>query len=253
MQHNRRMTADPYGDELLVELYDEDNGAGDDHAYYRALADEIGARKIVDLGCGTGLLTRAFAASDGRTVIGVDPSATMLGYARRQPGAERVTWIEGDASAIPPSGDVDLAVSTGNAMMHIDPADYSSVLRSLAAAMRPGAVISFESRNPAARAWTQWTRAATYSERDTRIGHLREWLDVTDVDNGRVVFDAYNIFDDGHEAVYTTVLYFRTAAEITADLQGAGFGGVDVRAGWHGEPVTENSRLLVFRASLTDR
>jgi ubiquinone/menaquinone biosynthesis C-methylase UbiE len=245
------VTADPYGDELLVELYDEDNAAGEDHDYYRSVASEIGAKKIVDLGCGTGLLTRALAAPKGRKVIGVDPSPTMLGYARRQPGADRVTWIEGDASAIPRSGDVDLAVSTGSAMMHIGPEECPLVLQSLAAAMRSGAVFSFETRNPAAKAWTQWTREATYSERDTRIGRLREWLDVSDVDDGRVVFDAYNVFDDGREAVYTSVLYFRSAAEITEDLRKAGFGAVDVRAGWHGEPVTETSRLLVFRVSLT--
>lgn len=138
-------------------------------------------------------------------------------------------------------------------MMHIGPAEYPSVLRSLAAAMRPGAVISFESRNPGARAWTQWTRDATYSERDTRIGRLTEWLDVTDVNGGRVVFDAYNVFADGHQAVYTSVLYFRTADEITEDLRQAGFGEVDVRAGWHGEPVTDATRLFVFRAVLTAR
>jgi hypothetical protein len=177
----------------------------------------------------------------------------MLDYARRQPGADRVGWVEGDASAVTPSGDADLAVSTGNAMMHIGPAEYPSVLRSLAAAMRPGAVISFESRNPGARAWTQWTRDATYSERDTRIGRLTEWLDVTDVNGGRVVFDAYNVFADGHQAVYTSVLYFRTADEITEDLRQAGFGEVDVRAGWHGEPVTDATRLFVFRAVLTAR
>ena len=52
------MIDDPYRDADLVELYDLDNPGGDDHAYYRALADQIDARTIVDLGCGTGLLTR---------------------------------------------------------------------------------------------------------------------------------------------------------------------------------------------------
>jgi 2-polyprenyl-3-methyl-5-hydroxy-6-metoxy-1,4-benzoquinol methylase len=75
---------DPYRDEQLVELYDSDNAARDDHEYYRTLADAVDANKILDFGCGTGLLTRALA-TPGRVIIGVDPSATMLGYARRQP------------------------------------------------------------------------------------------------------------------------------------------------------------------------
>ena len=68
------MIDDPYRDAELVELYDLDNPGGEDHAYYPALADAIDARSILDLGCGTGLLTRSLAGP-GRTVIGVDPVA----------------------------------------------------------------------------------------------------------------------------------------------------------------------------------
>jgi 2-polyprenyl-3-methyl-5-hydroxy-6-metoxy-1,4-benzoquinol methylase len=240
------MTDDPFGDEQLVDLYDLDNPDGIDHDYYRALADELEATKIIDFGCGTGLLTRSLATA-GREVIGVDPSKTMLDYARRQPGAAAVTWIDG--TAVDQAGDADLVLSSGNTMMHIGTEDHPAVLASLAGALRPGGVISFESRNPAVRAWEQWTRDATYGERDTPAGHLREWLEVTEVDRGRVVFDAHNMFEDGRDAVYTTALYFRTAEEITADLENAGFGAIDVRGGWRGEPLTEDSRLLVFRAA----
>jgi SAM-dependent methyltransferase len=235
---------DPYGDEQLVELYDGDNPPGDDTDYYRGLADKLDARKILDLGCGTGLLTRAFA-TPGRTVIGIDPSATMLNYARRRPGADAVTWIDGDSSAVEPSGDVDLAVSTGNTIMHVE--DLPSTLKSLAAALKPGGVLSFESRNPAARAWESWGRDATYFERDTPFGHLREWMEVASVEGARVTFDAYNVFPDNRQAVYTTTLYFRTAEELTADLQAAGFHNITVFGGWHEEP--EAPRLYVFQAT----
>ena len=236
---------DPYGDEQLVELYDLDNEPGDDHDYYLALADELKAKKILDLGCGTGLLTRAFAAP-GREIIGIDPSKTMLTYARRQPNAEAITWLEGDATAIAPSADVDLAVSTGNTIMHIE--DLPSALNALAAALKPGGTLSFESRNPTARAWEHWGRDATYGERDTSIGHLVEWMEVTSVDNGRVTFDAHNVFEDGRAVVLPNVLYFRPADEITADLQTAGFSNITLHGGWHQEPP-ENARLLVFRAT----
>jgi SAM-dependent methyltransferase len=242
------MAEDPYRDEQLVELYDIDNAAGDDHAYYRALADTIEATKIIDFGCGTGLLTRTLA-TPGRVVIGVDPGATMLGYARRQPGAEAVTWIHGDATALEDSGDADLAVSSGNTMMHITPEAYPAVLGCLGATLRRGGTISFETRCPDAREWERWNPAETYAERETPFGRLREWLQVTDVAQGRVVFDAHNVFQDGREAVYTTVLYFRTVADIASDLERAGFRDIDVRGGWHNEPVTTDSRVLVFRAT----
>lgn len=232
---------DPYGDEKLVELYDLDNAPGDDHAYFRALADSLDARKIVDLGCGTGLLTRALAP--GREVIGIDPSPTMLNYARRTPSS--VTWLSGDASVIEPTGDVDLVVCTGNTVMHIP--DLPTALTALAGALRTGSVLAFESRNPEARAWESWTREATYGDRDTPVGHLTEWLDLIEVADGRVVFDAHNLYDDGRDDVYRNELYFRSIDEITAALKTAGF-VVEVTAGWHGEEFGPSSRLMVFRA-----
>ncbi|MFC9691715.1 class I SAM-dependent methyltransferase [Kribbella sp. NPDC056951] len=233
---------DPYGDEKLVELYDLDNPDGDDHAYFRALADSLDARKIVDLGCGTGLLTRSLA-TPGREVIGIDPSPTMLNYARRTPSS--VTWLTGDASVISPTADVDLVVCTGNTVMHIP--DLPAALTALAGALRDGGVLAFESRNPVARAWESWTREATYGERDTPIGHLTEWLDLIEVADGRVVFDAHNRYDDGRDDVYRNELYFRSLAEISDALDAAGF-AVQVTAGWQGEPFSVDSRLMVFRA-----
>lgn len=241
------MIDDPYRDADLVSLYDLDNPGGEDHAFYRTLADQIDAHSIIDLGCGTGLLTRSLARP-GRTVIGVDPSRTMLDYARRQPGSESVTWIHGDASALAPTGTVDLALCTGNAIMHVSPEELSPALTSIAAALRSGGIVSFESRNPAYRAWEQWTPEATYSERVTRVGHLREWLDVTDVREGRVVFDAHNVFSDGEDRVYTSILFFRSAEEFQRELEAAGFTDITCTGDWHGPSVEDGSRLLVFRA-----
>jgi SAM-dependent methyltransferase len=238
---------DPYRDADLVELYDVDNPGGEDHAYYRSLADGIDARTIIDLGCGTGLLTRSLVAP-GRTVIGVDPSHTMLDFARRQPGSDSVAWIYGDAAALPATATADLAICTGNAIMHIGPDELPSTLTSLAGALRPGGTLSFESRNPADRAWERWTPEATYSERDTPVGRLREWLEVTDVDDGRVVFDAHNVFPDGEVRMYTSVLFFRSADEFATELSRAGFTDIVCSGDWRGGPVENGSRILLFRA-----
>src|SRR5262245_25854865 len=91
---------DHYTDPRLVELYDLENTGRDDTDFYLALATELNTQHILDLGCGTGVLTRELA-TESRKVIGIDPSPTMLAYARRQAGAERVEWIEGDSSALP--------------------------------------------------------------------------------------------------------------------------------------------------------
>ena len=242
------MTHDPYGDAELVTLYDSDNPGGRDHAFYRALADELGATTVVDLGCGTGLLTRSFAAP-GRTVVGVDPSATMLDFARRQPGAGGVRWILGDATALPGSGDVDLVVCTGNAIQHISTEELPTALIHIAGALRRGGIVSFESRNPSFREWERWTPQATVGERETPFGHLREWLEVTSVDDARrVVFDAHNIVNGGPVRTFTSELHFRTGQQFTDQLTAAGFAQVEIAGDWEHGPVTDASPIMVVRA-----
>lgn len=238
---------DPYRDADLVGQYDLDNPGGEDHAFFRALADEIEAHLIIDLGCGTGLLTRSLVRPE-RNVTGVDPSRTMLDYGRRQPGGESVTWIHGDASALAPTGTADLVLCTGNAIMHVSPEELPSTLTSLAAALRCGGIVSFESRNPAHRGWEHWTPEATYCQRATPAGQLREWLDVTDVQEGRVVFDAHNVFPDGEDRVYTSILFFRSAEDFQRELEVAGFTDITWAGDWHGAPAEDMSRILVFRA-----
>ncbi len=51
-----------YTDPRLVALYERDNSRGADTDFYLQLATDIEAHKVLDLGCGTGLLTRALAA-----------------------------------------------------------------------------------------------------------------------------------------------------------------------------------------------
>lgn len=88
-----------YTDPRLADLYDLENVWGPDNDSWLELADKVGAWTVIDLGCGTGLITRALAVGD-RVVIGVDPSPAMLAVARNGPGVERVRWIQGDASAL---------------------------------------------------------------------------------------------------------------------------------------------------------
>ena len=240
------VTEDPYGDADLVELYDARYPDRPDHAWYRALADELDARTIVDLGCGTGSLTRSLARP-GRTVTGVDPSRAMLDHARRQAGGDAVTWILGDASAIPPSVSADLVVCTGNAIMHVGPDELPGAFTSVARALRRDGVLAFESRDPGRREWEEWTREATTVEWTTPLGRLREWVEVTDARGGRVVFDSHVEFADGQHRVSTSVLWFRSADEVERELRAAGFADVVWTGDWQGGPAGDGP-VLICRA-----
>ena len=137
-------------------------------------------------------------------------------------------------------------------MMHVSPKALSVGAQHTGRGVTTRRDHQLRSRNPAARAWAKWTRSQTYTERQIPSGHLREWLEVTEVDHGRVVFDAHNVFQDGPEAVYTSVLYFRGVEEITSDLERAGFGDVHVCGGWRNKPVAQHLSTLVFQAKLVN-
>ena len=236
-------------DPRLVELYDSDNPDGPDHDYYRSLVDHAGARAVLDLGCGTGILTVTFAAP-GRRVVGVDPSPAMLHFAKRRRGSERVDWILGDSRSIPP-GAHDVAVLSGNVAQHIPDGAWERTLADLHASLRPGGLLAFESRNPSDRAWEGWTAEAPM-ERDTPHGRLRESFELQDQNideagEGTITLRSRNLLD-GEDLSHDFTLAFRSEARLVEQLDRAGF---DVRAvwgGWDRTPVREDSRLLVIEA-----
>lgn len=233
-------------DPRIVDLYDEDNPDGPDHAFYRALADDEGAASVLDLGCGTGILTLTFARP-GRRVVGVDPSEAMIAYARRQPGADAVQWVHGDSGAIPDAA-FDLAVMTGNVAQHIPDPHSVRALADLRAHLSPGGVLAFESRNPAVRAWEQWDAAAR-TTRQTQHGALVEWTDAAEVSPGVVELLSHNLFtESGEELIETQVLTFRDRDTITAQLEAAGFTADAVFGDWHRTPFRGDEPLMVFVA-----
>lgn len=238
-------------DPRLVDLYDLDNPDGPDHDHYRALADEVDARRIVDLGCGTGMLTVSLARP-GRRVIGVDPATAMLAFARRRAGAEGVTWVDGDSRALADldlAGGVDYAVLTGNVVQHIPDPDWQRTLVDLRRVVRDGATLAFETRNPAARAWEDWA-AEPPSTRETAHGRLREWFEVTDLAPGRVSLASHTVVEaTGEHVVDVTELVFRDRATIEAQLGAAGFALAELAGDFTGGVFEEDaSRVLVVRA-----
>lgn len=233
-------------DARLVDLYDHDNPDGPDHDFYRSIADEYEAESILDLGCGTGILTVTFA-QESRTVVAIDPSEAMLAFARRRQGADAADWILGDSRAIPPRN-FDVAVLTGNVVKHIRDPEWQRTLRDLRAHLRVGGVLAFDSRNPGARAWESWG-SQERSRRDTPHGPLVEWADVSEPDDGMVTARFHNQFLRTGESVTETARFaFRQADTLGQQLAAAGFEVDAVYGDWARTSFTPDASFMVFIA-----
>lgn len=239
-----------YDDPRLAVLYDLDNPAGPDHDFFRRFAENLGAEHIVDLGCGTGLLTVTLA-EPGRTVTGIDPAAAMLERAAARPGGEAVNWVLGTGDAIAPDT-ADLVIMSGNVAMHIIGDDWHTTLAAIARGLRPDGRLVFEARNPAARAWETWNDPV--AERETPVGLLRESLTTQPPDeDGVVVMCCHNEFVDTGDALdVAQSLQFRSREQIEADLLAAGLVTVNVWRDWAQTPFGGAEALMVFEAARPD-
>lgn len=237
-----------YDDWRLAAIYDADNPPGEDHEYFRGLADRVAAGRIVDLGCGTGSLTVTLARP-GRTVIGIDPAAAMLAYAAARPGGDQIEWRLGASERI--GGDsADLIIMSANVAMHLLGSDWDRTLADIASGLAAGGLVAFESRNPDAEAWRTWNDPP--AERQTPVGRLRESTTTTPPDaDGIVTMHCHNDFlDAGGVLDLEQRLQFRTMHQIAADLERAGLTLEQVWGGWDRVPFAggPEQELMIFEA-----
>jgi SAM-dependent methyltransferase len=228
--------------------YDELNADDQDHRFYATLAQEVPARRVLDLGCGTGTLARLLAAQ-GHAVVAIDPDPDMLRVARSRPGAEQVDWRLGYADAADPAG-VDLAVMSGHvAQVFTEEADWESVLRHLHGALGPGGTLAFETRNPGARGWERWNRLATLRTVSTDEGPVQLWHETVQVALPLVTYDTLTRnLSSGHQTRDRDVLAFRDVDALGTSLRRAGFEVTGTYGDWSRTPVTDASPEIVVTA-----
>jgi SAM-dependent methyltransferase len=99
----------------------------------------------LDLCCGTGAGVDVLARVCRRSVTGVDFSAGMLAVAREgvRPPGPKLSWVRGDARALPfGPGAFDLVVSFG-AFGHFLPAELPGLFAQVHSVLRPGGQFAF--------------------------------------------------------------------------------------------------------------
>ena len=164
----------------VAAAYDESLPSHVTNHYLRKRAEFVRAHhpppaRVLDLGCGTGVLAARLAAG-GYAVVGVDPSAGMLEVMRgRTPAVEAV---QASGTELPfADGEFDLALSVAT-MHHIaDAADVARALGEMARVVRPGGHVLVWDHNPRNPYWPHLMKRVPQDQGDERLIPLAELLD----------------------------------------------------------------------------
>ena len=219
-----------FAEPRLARIYDVWEGERIDLPNYLSIVAELGARSVLDVGCGTGNWA-SMLAERGFEVVGLDPAAALLDVARAKPGAQRVQWIHGDVTSLPALA-VDLATMTGNVSnVFLTQQEWLTTLGGVHAALRPGGYLVFESVDPAGQPWLNWNRETAYVRRESPdAGVFESWLEVTQVDGDLVSTRRTYVFAaDGATLTSEGIRRYPPRSLIEDSLISAGYELADVR------------------------
>src|SRR5262249_36866272 len=118
-------------------------------AYGRFLAavaafHDFPVRRVLDLACGTGLLTRQ-AAAHADAVTGLDRSEAMLRVARARTGGGKVRYVRGDFRDFSLPETFDAAVCGSDSLNYLhEPGELADVFGCVSRHLAPGGFFIFD-------------------------------------------------------------------------------------------------------------
>lgn len=242
-----------FSDPRLASLYETLNPFGEDSEFFCTLAQRLGAKRIIDLGCGTGLLTRELSRR-GHSMIGIDPSAVMLGVAQTKPRAESVHWIQGSYEKLDGLRADMILMTSHVAQFFLADVEWLSMLHAASRALAPGGHIVFDVRrltDPPFRGWP--TKEHPRIIDGTAFGEIRWWFELRGVEDGRVRYELHYLFADSGERIASlNELVFRSQDTVDRALVHTGFQTEAVYGAWDGALVTKESPEMIFVAKRND-
>lgn len=224
---------------------------------YDAMADGICRRLaeagiapgalVLDLGCGTGTLTRILAAR-GYDMIGVDGSEEMLAAAREK-GSDGILYLEQELTDFELYGTVAAIVSTTDTLNHVtDEDDLRRVFALAHNYLDPDGLFIFDLNSPSK--FRTVYAASDYVLEDE--GVFLAWQSSYDEDTrlADFVISLFTETDGGlwerSDAEFSERCYDRD--EIARLLADGGFDSLSVEDGYDGDEADEKTMRYVFTA-----
>jgi SAM-dependent methyltransferase len=230
----------------LAALYDADCGWSEDRDFYLSLAGKT-PQRILDLGCGTGLICDAYAAL-GHNVTGADPAPAMLEIARQKPHCDDIEWVLSTAQDFRSDQRFDLIIMTGHAFqVLLNDEDIRATFDMVRTHLAPSGRFVFESRNPAIDWFARWNSS---HEVETDGPTVTYSLRSRHQSGNRLVFE--QLYDFGTRSLTSvSELLFLTRSEIEDRLHASGLRAESVFGDWHGEPFDPaTSHEMIFSTRL---
>jgi len=206
----------------------------------------MSAPAVLDVGCGTGaLLHWARRAGHAGRLCGLDPAAGMLKQARKRPDIE---WVQGDLGSVAFHQEFDLVVMTGHAFqVLVGDDELRAALAAIRSALRTGGRFAFETRNPEARAWADWTPANAAEVTDADGAVVRMAHQVQTPTDGHIVSFTTTFTSPGWDRpqVSRSALRFLAADSLAGFLSGAGLAIAEQFGDWDRRPLTDTSPEII--------
>jgi SAM-dependent methyltransferase len=235
-----------YHDPQLADFYDLENTWGPDDDYCRSLAQDTSS--VLDLGCGTGRLASVLA-NDGRVVVGVDPSDSMLDIARSKNSGGRASWIQGDARDMKLDRKFGLILLTGHAFqVFLTSHDQLTVLRTIALHLAPTGRFIFDMRNPQAKEWLEWEAqdSIRFLNHPT-LGEVKGWnTAIHDQVSGNVTYETnYLVISTGQLFSAKSAIQFTPQLVLETMIADCDLVADQWLGDWTGSPFTSASREII--------
>ena len=236
-----------FNNSRLAQIYDAFCPLGKDSDFFLSEVKKSNPKSVLDVGCGSGILTVELTKI-ADIVVGVEPAVPMLEIARRRPGGNKVTWIQGHVTDVSDMTVDVIIMSSHVAQFLLDEDEWQLTLEHLSTLLSPGGKLIFDSKNPLVKPWSSWNKENTKRSVDTALGNVMMWNELLSVVDNRVQYQLHYMLESGDILTSNNELIYRTKENLSNSLIRAGFEVEAIIGDWDGSFANNSSEEMIFVA-----